>query len=203
MRSPLWPWARPLPPPDQPLTITCAARDLWHGVDPYTTYEPQCLSELHARVSAVTPLEQGPFASDAKTPTHPQQAAVIAQDQRTGTHHGFPPYGYPPLAALRVLPAQLEGSAPLLHANSLVESCGSPWRLPAEPAAGRLALTSVDVASRGGGSPLRDHPAGVTSARDPDQPDRRSCHRQRRHLHGSSRAHAGQQYAAEDGPDGG
>lgn len=99
----------PTPTTDQPLTITCAARDLWHGVDPYTTYEPQCLSELHARVSAVTPLEQGPFASDAKTPTHPQQAAVIAQDQRTGTHHGFPPYGYPPLAALLIFPVAFAG----------------------------------------------------------------------------------------------
>jgi hypothetical protein len=99
----------PAPTTDQPETITCAARDLWRGVDPYATYEPQCLADLHATSSHATPLEQGPFRSDTKIPSAAQLREVVVSDQQRDVHAGFPAYGYPPDAALLILPVAFTG----------------------------------------------------------------------------------------------
>ncbi len=99
----------PTPITDQAPVLTCAARDLWHGVDPYTTYEPQCLSQLHFVMTSVTPLEQGPFRNNSSFPSRAQIAAVMLRDQEQGSHAGFPPYGYPPDAALIILPVAYSG----------------------------------------------------------------------------------------------
>ncbi|MGH7610578.1 MAG: hypothetical protein ACREN4_01015 [Candidatus Dormibacteria bacterium] len=99
----------PAPTTDQPYTIVCAARDLWHGVDPYRTFEPQCLRQLGSPLTAVTPLESGPFASLGRYPSNQRIKRVLRRDQASGTHAGFPPYGYPPEATLLVLPVAFLG----------------------------------------------------------------------------------------------
>ncbi|MGC1185316.1 MAG: hypothetical protein WBA31_09230 [Candidatus Dormiibacterota bacterium] len=101
--------AEPRPTTDQPLTITCAARDLWHGVDPYLTYEPQCLAALHSLSTSVTPLERGPFATVTTYPSTSSLRRAIVHDQKNGSHAGFPAYGYPPEAALLILPVAFTG----------------------------------------------------------------------------------------------
>ncbi len=89
---------------DQPLTLTCAARDLLHGRIPYLTYEPQCEASLNFHGTASTPIATGPFRHDAHYPSATAVATQMRTDQRSGTHSGFPAFGYPPLAALPVLP---------------------------------------------------------------------------------------------------
>jgi hypothetical protein len=104
-----WTLGSPGPTTDQPLTITCAARDLWHGADPYDTYEPQCLATLHSNLLAPTPLERGPFADATKYPSKSQLRQITTRDQLEGGHSGFPAYGYPPEAALLILPVAFSG----------------------------------------------------------------------------------------------
>ncbi|HEY6538740.1 MAG TPA: hypothetical protein VI138_06860 [Candidatus Dormibacteraeota bacterium] len=99
----------PAPRSDQPPILTCAARDLLRGMDPYQTYEPQCLALLHINRAGVTPLEEGPFRNDTSYPRRAQLAAVLRRDQRDGGHAGFPAFGYPPDAALLVLPVAWAG----------------------------------------------------------------------------------------------
>lgn len=94
----------PTPTTDQPYIITCAARDLWHGVDPYNTFEPQCIARLRPATNAVTPLEQGPFARLHQYPSSSQLAVALARDQRDNSHAGFAAYGLPPEAALAIFP---------------------------------------------------------------------------------------------------
>ncbi len=89
---------------DQPLTLTCAARDLMHGRVPYLTYEPQCEASLNFHGTASTPIATGPFQHDAHYPSATAVATQMRADQQSGTHSGFPAFGYPPLAALLVLP---------------------------------------------------------------------------------------------------
>ena len=86
------------------MTIACAARSLLHGSDPYLLYEPQCAAELNYRGSALTPLQSGPFAHLHQRPTAREIRAAELHDQRTGSHAGFPPFGYPPDAILLLLP---------------------------------------------------------------------------------------------------
>jgi hypothetical protein len=99
----------PAPTTDQPYIITCAARDLWHGVDPYNTFEPQCLARLRPRTDAVTPLEQGPFAELHHYPSSTQLALAITRDQRYNSHAGFAAYGLPPEAAILIFPVAFAG----------------------------------------------------------------------------------------------
>jgi len=101
--------AHPTPSTDQPPVITCAARNLWHGIDPYSTYEPQCLSQLQLNSAGATPLEAGPFRTDSRYPSQAQVDAVLRQDQRDRTHAGFPAFGYPPDAPLLILPVAYAG----------------------------------------------------------------------------------------------
>ena len=92
------------PTVDQVMTITCAARSLRHGSAPYLLYEPQCAAELNYRGSALTPLESGPFAALHQRPTAREIRAAEVHDQLSGSHAGFPPFGYPPDAILLLLP---------------------------------------------------------------------------------------------------
>ena len=92
------------PAVDQVMTITCAARSLLHGTDPYLLYEPQCAAELSYRGSALTPIQSGPFARLSQRPNAREVRAAELHDQRTGSHAGFPPFGYPPDAILLLLP---------------------------------------------------------------------------------------------------
>lgn len=101
--------ADPTPTTDQPPTIVCAARDLWHGVDPYNTYEPQCLARLRPRTYSATPLEQGPFRQNTKYPSQAQISSALKRDQARGSHAGFPAYGYPPDTPLLILPVAFAG----------------------------------------------------------------------------------------------
>ncbi len=99
----------PTPRSDQPLTMTCAARDLRRGTDPYTTFEPQCEARLGYHGPAATPLTNGPFAAVRNYPSDRQIATAMRSDQRTGSTQGFPPYGYPPEAALVLVPVAFSG----------------------------------------------------------------------------------------------
>lgn len=89
---------------DQPLTMVCASRDLLAGNDPYGTFEPQCEAALGYSGTAATPLESGPFANFHHYPSTRQVKAVMAADQIGHTHAGFPAFGYPPLAAVLLIP---------------------------------------------------------------------------------------------------
>ena len=87
----------PSPTTDQPYIITCAARDLWHGVDPYQHIR----APVHSAIAAgdqhfVAPLEQGPFARLHQYPSSSQLAVALARDQRDNSHAGFAAYGLPP-----------------------------------------------------------------------------------------------------------
>jgi hypothetical protein len=132
--------AAPSPTTDQPYIITCAARDLWHGVDPYTTYEPQCLARLNARFDAITPLERGPFAHLHNYPTSAQLVAASVHDQLHHSHAGFAAYGIPPEGALLILPVAFAGwsgiSLWVLALTALLVA--AIWIKP--PAAGRAIL---------------------------------------------------------------
>ncbi|MGC2192192.1 MAG: hypothetical protein WA751_07640 [Candidatus Dormiibacterota bacterium] len=99
----------PTPVHDQTPVITCAAQDLWHGLDPYNTYEPQCLARLHLNSAGATPLESGPFRQDTRYPPNLQIESALRTDQLQGKHAGFPAYGYPPLAPLLILPVAFTG----------------------------------------------------------------------------------------------
>ena len=101
--------ANPTPTTDQPPTITCAARDLWHGIDPYTTYEAQCLARLRPVSYSATPLEQGPFLNDSKYPSQSRITSALKADQARESDAGFPAYGYPPDAPLLVFPVAFSG----------------------------------------------------------------------------------------------
>lgn len=94
---------------DQPLTITCAARSLLHGDNPYTLYEPQCAADLDSTSGYLTALKSGPFAGFRQPPPPALMRRVEVRDQRDGTTAGFPPYGYPPDATLLVLPVAFQG----------------------------------------------------------------------------------------------
>lgn len=89
---------------DQPLTMTCAARDVLQGRIPYLTYEPQCEKSLHFDGTAATPIAQGAFANYHRYPPATAVSAQMRIDEAAGQHSGFPAFGYPPLAALLLLP---------------------------------------------------------------------------------------------------
>ena len=89
---------------DQPLTLTCAARDVLQGRIPYLTYEPQCEKSLHFDGTAATPIAQGAFAHYHRYPPATAVSAQMRIDEMAGQHSGFPAFGYPPLAALLLLP---------------------------------------------------------------------------------------------------
>ena len=99
----------PIPRSDQPLTLTCAARDLLRGHDPYATFEPQCLKALDYRGVSLTPLRSGPFARSVAGPSSSALAAVAKREEARGTHAGFPAFGYPPEAILTLLPVAYDG----------------------------------------------------------------------------------------------
>ncbi|MGH7667650.1 MAG: hypothetical protein ACREN1_10170 [Candidatus Dormibacteria bacterium] len=99
----------PTPLTDQGPVITCAARDLWHGSNPYQTYEPQCLARFQLTSAGATPLEMGPFRGYTRYPAESRVVAALTQDQERGSHAGFPAYGYPPDAALLLLPVAFSG----------------------------------------------------------------------------------------------
>lgn len=94
----------PIPNIDPPVTLLCAAQNLRQGVVPYTTYEPQCYRQVGYKLLNATPLEAGPFAHDAHYPSTSAQLRVLRRDQQCGTNGGFPAFGYPPDAALLLLP---------------------------------------------------------------------------------------------------
>lgn len=96
--------ASPIPRSDQPLTLTCAARDLLRWHDPYATFEPQCLKALDYHGVSLTPLRSGPFAHSVTGPSSSTLAAVAKREESRGTHAGFPAFGYPPEAILTLLP---------------------------------------------------------------------------------------------------
>ncbi len=97
------------PNTDQPLAMTCAARDLIQGHDPYKTYEPQCVQRLHYHGTSVTPIMAGPFAASHHYPSNSAIAASLRGDGATGAHAGFPAFGYPPEAALLLVPVAFAG----------------------------------------------------------------------------------------------
>ncbi len=92
------------PETDQALTLTCAARSLWHHQNPYHLYEPQCVQELRYTQPNLTIIAQGPFAHLHSSPSLSQVITVFHQDIRNHDHVGFPPYGYPPDATLLLWP---------------------------------------------------------------------------------------------------
>lgn len=94
----------PVPITDQPVTLLCAAQDVRAGVIPYNTYEPQCYRQVRYPYLHVTPLESGPFAGYSHYPSRQAQLAVLKRDQKTGSHAGYPPFGYPPDAAVILVP---------------------------------------------------------------------------------------------------
>lgn len=94
----------PLPNIDPPVTLLCAAQNLRQGVVPYTTYEPQCYRQVGYKLLNATPLEAGPFANDAHYPSTSVQLRVLRRDQQLGANAGFPAFGYPPDAALLLVP---------------------------------------------------------------------------------------------------
>lgn len=94
----------PVPTTDQPVTLLCAAQDVRRGVVPYTTYEPQCYHQVGYRFLNATPLEAGPFATYTHYPSASAQLAALRLDQERGSHAGFPAFGYPPDAALLLVP---------------------------------------------------------------------------------------------------
>ena len=94
----------PTPTTDQPVTLLCAAQNIRSGIDPYTTYEPQCYRQVNYEHLNVTPLETGPFAKDTHYPSQTALTRALHRDERNGTHAGFPAFGYPPDAALLLLP---------------------------------------------------------------------------------------------------
>lgn len=89
---------------DQPLTLTCAARDVLQGKVPYLTYEPQCERALHFKGAAATPIAQGAFSSYHEYPPASAVAQQMKLDEASGKHSGFPAFGYPPLASVLLLP---------------------------------------------------------------------------------------------------
>lgn len=99
----------PKPRSDEPITLKCASQDVLRGVDPYSTFEPQCEASLGLNGRYATPLTNGPFASDHRYPQERQIRAAMQADERTGSHSGFPAYGYPPEAALLLLPVAFVG----------------------------------------------------------------------------------------------
>ena len=101
--------ASPGPRSDQPLTLTCAARDILRARDPYATYEPQCLKQLGYSGVSVTPLHAGPFANDPRGPSNTVLAAVLKTEEADNTHAGFPAFGYPPEAILTLVPVAFDG----------------------------------------------------------------------------------------------
>ena len=101
--------ASPRPQTDQPVVLTCAARDILHGVVPYTTYEPQCYLKTKYPALNGTPIATGPFANLTHYPSLSQVTSLLRHDERTGSHAGFPAFGYPPDAALLLLPVAFDG----------------------------------------------------------------------------------------------
>jgi hypothetical protein len=93
---------------DQAPSIRCAAQALWHGADPWLEGEPECMASLAFSAPDLTPLRVGPFAEHG----YPTRAAITTVEHRdisTGSSEGFPRYGYPPLAALWMLPVAYAG----------------------------------------------------------------------------------------------
>lgn len=101
----------PYPGTDQPLTMVCASRSLLRGADPYLTYEPQCTAELGYLWYEMTPVATGTFAKMNHRPSAVEERRAELEDQRSGGHGGFPTYGYPPDAALILLPVAFDGWA--------------------------------------------------------------------------------------------
>lgn len=97
------------PSTDQPVAITCAAQNILQGTDPYTTYEPQCYRQVNHPPTGTTPLQSGAFASLSHYPSDAATTRVLLHDEATDQHGGFPAYGYPPEAALTVLPVAFSG----------------------------------------------------------------------------------------------
>ncbi len=93
---------------DQPLTMVCASRDLIAGTDPYGTFEPQCEAALHYHGTAATPLESGPFRTLHQYPASNEVRTVMIADQLGHSHLGFPAFGYPPLAAVLLVPVAFQ-----------------------------------------------------------------------------------------------
>jgi hypothetical protein len=88
---------------DQGPSIQCAARSLLKGTDPWRESEVRCMASLSLHTADLTPLRTGPFAHGA----YPSKAQILraeSTDLAANSSAGFPLYGYPPLAAVWVLP---------------------------------------------------------------------------------------------------
>lgn len=94
---------------DQPPTLMCAARDVLAGVDPYATFEPQCVASIGWSSTDLTEVATGAFAKLQTNPSGPAVVRTEVSDQLSGSGSGFPPFGYPPLAALLLLPVAYAG----------------------------------------------------------------------------------------------
>ena len=88
---------------DQGPSIECAARSLLNGTDPWRESEVRCIASLSLHTADLTPLRTGPFAHQAY-PSKTQILRVERRDLAANSSAGFPLYGYPPLAAVWVLP---------------------------------------------------------------------------------------------------
>ncbi len=97
------------PQNDPPATMLCAAQDVLHGADPYSTYEPQCFRRLNLNLPGATPIHRGVFARSNRLPSVKKQGAVLRQDESTGSHSGYPAFGYPPEATLLLVPVAYGG----------------------------------------------------------------------------------------------
>lgn len=93
---------------DQGPSIQCAARSLLAGTNPWRESEVTCIASLSLHTADLTPLRRGPFAHQA----YPSKAQILRAERRDLATHssaGFPPYGYPPLAAVWILPVAHAG----------------------------------------------------------------------------------------------
>ena len=137
------------PAVDQDMTIACAGRSLLNGSDPYLLYEPQCAAELNYRGSALTPLQSGPFAHLHERPTAREVRTAELHDQRTGSHSGFPPFGYPPDAILLLLPVAFSSWSAIWLWVACVSTglMVAIWSGSGPP--GRALLVALQVASFG------------------------------------------------------
>lgn len=93
---------------DQWPSIQCAAQSVLAGSDPWQESEVQCMASLSLHTADLTPLRSGPFAHQPYPPKA-QILRVEGEDQATHTSAGFPDYGYPPLAAVWILPVAHAG----------------------------------------------------------------------------------------------
>ncbi len=90
---------------DSSAVTVCAADAIVHGNDPYAMSEPRCLRSLGVGFAAATPLPIGRLAKVRVYPNLEQlHSAFEAALRAHQPAPDFPPYGYPPMAAVWMMP---------------------------------------------------------------------------------------------------